>query len=248
MESPDRDGSPDDRRSLLLIEDAASATTLDAFTTAVIDGVARLVGVDRVALWLGSAPDDGVELSAGEDVGFHDRVMQRYIADFVDADPFRQPIACREFQRRGIVDLDRLRGGLPIESADYIRRFLGEEGVTQQRALWLDTGGEVHGYLSVLNSDGRDLPHDLDTVLQRARPALSSLLRLHLDNARVRMIPVDEHSPAERRVLDLVLLGRSNREIADELRISEHTVKKHLTSVFRRRGVTSRAELIASTT
>ena len=35
----------------------------------------------------------------------------------------------------------------------------------------------------------------------------------------------------------------NNREIAERLRISEHTVKHHLTQVFNKTGVSTRLEL-----
>ncbi|MFB8005179.1 LuxR C-terminal-related transcriptional regulator [Nocardia sp. NPDC056000] len=50
-------------------------------------------------------------------------------------------------------------------------------------------------------------------------------------------------SPAERRVADLAALGRRNRDIADELRITTSTVEQHLTQVYRKLRVRRRAEL-----
>lgn len=52
-------------------------------------------------------------------------------------------------------------------------------------------------------------------------------------------------SVAEGRVTALVLQGRSNREVADELSISEHTVEWHLRRVFDRLGVRTRSQLVA---
>jgi ATP/maltotriose-dependent transcriptional regulator MalT len=45
----------------------------------------------------------------------------------------------------------------------------------------------------------------------------------------------------EVEVLRLVARGRTNREIADELVLSEHTVRRHLQNVFGRLGISSRA-------
>jgi len=42
-------------------------------------------------------------------------------------------------------------------------------------------------------------------------------------------------------VLALVAAGRTNREIAEELVVSEHTVRRHLQNIFAKVGVTSRA-------
>ncbi|MGH3367066.1 MAG: response regulator transcription factor [Nocardioidaceae bacterium] len=56
--------------------------------------------------------------------------------------------------------------------------------------------------------------------------------------------PVDgqPHLLTEREleVLQLVIAGRSNREIASALTISEHTVARHLQNMFGKLGVTSR--------
>lgn len=48
----------------------------------------------------------------------------------------------------------------------------------------------------------------------------------------------------EREIVDLLMQGMSNREIAEALGITEGTVKKHLNHVFRKLGVHSRALLI----
>jgi DNA-binding NarL/FixJ family response regulator len=44
----------------------------------------------------------------------------------------------------------------------------------------------------------------------------------------------------ELEVLRLVAGGRSNRDIASELVISEHTVARHVQNIFRKLGVSSR--------
>jgi DNA-binding NarL/FixJ family response regulator len=49
-------------------------------------------------------------------------------------------------------------------------------------------------------------------------------------------------SAREREVLQLVARGLPNKRIARELRISEKTVKAHLTQVFQRIGVTDRTQ------
>jgi len=49
----------------------------------------------------------------------------------------------------------------------------------------------------------------------------------------------------EKQILALVVLGFSNREIADQLFVAESTVKSHLFSAFRRLGVRTRREATA---
>jgi DNA-binding NarL/FixJ family response regulator len=48
-------------------------------------------------------------------------------------------------------------------------------------------------------------------------------------------------SGREREVADLVALGRTNREIAGELFLSEKTVESHMSRLFAKLGVSSRA-------
>ncbi len=49
----------------------------------------------------------------------------------------------------------------------------------------------------------------------------------------------------EREVLNLLARGHSNREIAEELVITNKTVKNHLSRIYEKIGVHSRAEAIA---
>ena len=51
-------------------------------------------------------------------------------------------------------------------------------------------------------------------------------------------------SDREREVLDLLVQGKSNATIAQSLWIQVSTVKAHLTSVFKKLGVTNRVEAI----
>ena len=44
--------------------------------------------------------------------------------------------------------------------------------------------------------------------------------------------PLDELSPRERQVLELMAEGRSNRGIAERLVVTERAVEKHITSIF----------------
>jgi DNA-binding NarL/FixJ family response regulator len=50
-------------------------------------------------------------------------------------------------------------------------------------------------------------------------------------------------SERERQVLESVLFGYSNKEIAKELCVSEQAVKYHLTNMFRKTGVSGRMQL-----
>jgi len=51
-------------------------------------------------------------------------------------------------------------------------------------------------------------------------------------------------TPREEQVVALVAEGLSNRQIALELNLSEHTVKKYLFRIFEKLGISSRVELV----
>ncbi len=72
-----------------------------------------------------------------------------------------------------------------------------------------------------------------------AAPDLARVSRLLLDGRSA-----DAHGLTAREVevLRLVAAGRSNREVADELVISVHTVARHLQNIFAKLGVSSRTE------
>ena len=56
----------------------------------------------------------------------------------------------------------------------------------------------------------------------------------------------DELTPAEQRVAELVAAGRTNKEVASALFLTDRTVEGHLTSIYRKLGIRSRAELARS--
>lgn len=63
---------------------------------------------------------------------------------------------------------------------------------------------------------------------------------LHASNADIPALSV-----REREVLDLMVRGLRNREIATDLAISENTVKFHVSRIFRKWNVRSRAQVIS---
>jgi FixJ family two-component response regulator len=55
---------------------------------------------------------------------------------------------------------------------------------------------------------------------------------------------LDKLSPRERTVMDLVVAGKSNKEVAIELGLSQKTVEVHRAHVMSKTGVSSLAELV----
>ena len=55
----------------------------------------------------------------------------------------------------------------------------------------------------------------------------------------------DVLTPREAEVLEVLTRGLSNQQIADELVVSRHTVRRHLSNIFTKLGVASRTAAVA---
>ncbi|WP_339279076.1 LuxR family transcriptional regulator [Paenibacillus sp. FSL W8-1187] len=100
-------------------------------------------------------------------------------------------------------------------------RNLDYDGVTSAAYFVMDTrGNRVHDYVErMVVSFGGEEERDGEAALSRL-------------------------SRREREVVERVMQGRSNMELARDLYLSEGTVKKHLANIFRKLEVKSRAQLI----
>ncbi|MCW3064215.1 MAG: two component transcriptional regulator, LuxR family [Solirubrobacterales bacterium] len=56
--------------------------------------------------------------------------------------------------------------------------------------------------------------------------------------------PATQLSEREHEVLDLIAAGSTNKEIAERLFLSPHTVKEHTSTLYRKLGVRNRAEAV----
>ncbi len=56
--------------------------------------------------------------------------------------------------------------------------------------------------------------------------------------------PFEDLTPREREVLALLAEGAGNREIAERLGVTEHTVKFHLSAIFGKLGASTRTEAV----
>jgi DNA-binding CsgD family transcriptional regulator len=80
-----------------------------------------------------------------------------------------------------------------------------------------------------------------DPVLNQ--PGLEAAIAVRLDTSR--LLHGANLTAAEREVAGFILRGRSNGEIASARRTSARTVANQIAAIFRKVGVSSRAELVA---
>ena len=107
----------------------------------------------------------------------------------------------------------------------------------QERVADALAAGAV-GYL-LKDCEPRDLLAAVRAAAQGHAPLDPRVAKALLPSAEPAR-PADDLSPRELQVLRLVTSGLANKQIARRLGISESTVKAHISSVFRRIGVTDR--------
>ncbi len=106
----------------------------------------------------------------------------------------------------------------------------------------LKTGAKGYWLKSARGSEIRQAVHEVARGKRSLDPEVRRVLRDNEDSMLVTMEPL---SNRELAVLRLVVQGVRNIEIGQRLNISVKTVETHLTSLYSKLGVQSRAEAIA---
>jgi DNA-binding NarL/FixJ family response regulator len=90
----------------------------------------------------------------------------------------------------------------------------------------------------------RSLESGADAYVQKSAGAteIANVLRRFLTTESGADTPIQKLSKRQKQLLAMIDKGMSNRDIAEELEISEHTVKVHLWRLFRRLNVKSRSQ------
>ncbi len=92
----------------------------------------------------------------------------------------------------------------------------------------------------------KGMPHDaLVSALRRVHSG-GRFLPPPVSRALSSRIPNSDLSAREREVLDLIVEGKSNKEIATDLGISESTVKCHVSVILMRLNVTDRTQAVVT--
>jgi DNA-binding NarL/FixJ family response regulator len=131
-----------------------------------------------------------------------------------------------------------------LERAAEVRELPAERNPFEQaRTLFLL--GRVRRE-SNLKKAARDALEQAAEIFERLG-AKQWLERTRAEIRRIggRNVTTGEFSETERRIVELVVAGRMNREIAAELYLSPNTVAWNLSRVYRKLGVTSRTGLVA---
>ena len=120
----------------------------------------------------------------------------------------------------------------------------GDLGLHFDRARTLLARGRAERRLRRWADARRSLQVALDAFEEFDSPGWADQVRAELERVGGRKPrPAGQLTPTEQRIADLASEGLSNKEIAGTLYVSVHTVEAHLTHVYAKLGVRSRAQL-----
>lgn len=164
--------------------------------------------------------------------------------------------AAEAIRRVGLVDPDivvmdlRLPDGSGIDACREIKKRWPRTQVliltsyADDDALIDAYSAGASGYvLKRVDADGLiDAIHSIGNGEQSFGEVFDSALRTRIRSGGGSGNMLDRLSPQERRVLDLVALGRSNKQIAQEMFLSDKTVKNYVSHVLAKLEMASRTE------
>jgi DNA-binding NarL/FixJ family response regulator len=117
--------------------------------------------------------------------------------------------------------------------------FLSAKGQSQDRVKGLATGADVY---MVKPFEPEELVAQVESSLKQAN-RLMNQNRAVEGGSRIQ-VPFDvELTPTELRVVQYVARGMANREIADELNVSQRTIESHVSNMLGKTGLHNRTEL-----
>jgi DNA-binding NarL/FixJ family response regulator len=118
--------------------------------------------------------------------------------------------------------------------------FLSAKGQIQDRVTGLSKGADVYMVK----------PFEPDELVAQIEASLKQSERMRqaqgpdLGSAVSIQVPFDvDLTPTEQRVIQLVAKGMSNKEIADELKVSQRTIESHVSNMLGKTGLHNRTEL-----
>ncbi len=135
----------------------------------------------------------------------------------------------------GLRAAQQIRAELPQVSVLVLSQYV-EEGYAMEL---LEDSAEGVGYL--LKDRVAEVERFIDAVRRVAEggSALDPEVVSQLLGRRRREDPLEQLTPREREVLELMAEGRTNQAIADQLVVTERAVEKHVTSIFSKLDLTT---------
>ncbi|NER37587.1 MAG: response regulator transcription factor [Oscillatoria sp. SIO1A7] len=118
--------------------------------------------------------------------------------------------------------------------------FLSAKGQSQDRVKGLNTGADVY---MVKPFEPEELVAQVESSLKQYKRVLDSGKNVSRGGPKI-MVPFDvDLTPTEKKVVQLVARGMSNREIAEIMKVSQRTIESHVSSMLAKTSLHNRTEL-----
>lgn len=119
--------------------------------------------------------------------------------------------------------------------------FLSAKGQSQDRVKGLNTGADVY---MVKPFEPEELVAQVESSLKQAARIAERPGKGGVESGPKIQVPFDvELTPTELRVVQYVARGMANREIAEELNVSQRTIESHVSNMLGKTGLHNRTEL-----
>ena len=119
--------------------------------------------------------------------------------------------------------------------------FLSAKGQSQDRVKGLNIGADVY---MVKPFEPEELVAQVESSLKQASRLIQHKDSKGGDSSPRIQVPFDvELTPTELRVVQFVARGMANREIAEELNVSQRTIESHVSNMLGKTGLHNRTEL-----
>jgi DNA-binding NarL/FixJ family response regulator len=156
--------------------------------------------------------------------------------------------AARRLKRSGVTvstaaDARGHRDGVLVCDASHLTRGAARE--RRERAVAVVPGHDEAEARRALAAGAAGVVFSDELGSLAATVAAVAVGQLAIPNSMRAAVAKPVLTTREKQIVALVVMGLSNREIADQMFIAESTVKSHLFSAFRRLGVRSRKEATA---
>lgn len=158
--------------------------------------------------------------------------------------------------KTSVIELDRMAAVAPAVQAHGVPELFcldlrlpdtnGVSGVRELKLQFPDVPLVVLSAAAAQDFEELSLEAGADAFIQKSAGAteIANVLRVFLNGELEPEVtaPTEKLSKRQKQLLGMLDKGLSNRDIAEELQISEHTVKVHLWRLFRRLNVKSRSQ------
>ncbi len=118
--------------------------------------------------------------------------------------------------------------------------FLSAKGQSQDRVKGLNTGADVY---MVKPFEPEELVAQVESSLKQSKRLLDRPAKGTDSGPKIHVPPTVELTPTELKVVQYVSQGMANREIAEEMNVSQRTIESHVSNMLGKTGLHNRTEL-----